>query len=283
VTRSLLSLLGRVLVGFRENRGLLLAGAVAYYTLLSLVPLFVILLVALSHVVDRAGLLATVQSNLDLVIAGQSGVIADQIEQLLAHWETVGLVGVAALLFFSATAFAVLENAMGVIFHHRVVARRRSFLVSAILPYLFVSLVGTGLLLITVISAAMDAVEREWIDVLGYRWPLAGVPGTVLYWLGVIGLLMMLTALYMVLPVGRVRFRDALVGGIIATVLWELMRRALVWYFGRLSMVNLIYGSLGAVVMTLLTLEVAAIILLFGAQIVAEVDRTRQRSHAAAR
>ena len=44
-------------------------------------------------------------------------------------------------------------------------------------------------------------------------------------------------------------------------------------------MVNLIYGSLGAVVITLLTLEVAAIILLFGAQIVAEVDRTRRRSH----
>jgi membrane protein len=283
LTRSLLALLGRVLVGFRENRGLLLAGAVAYYTLLSLVPLFVILLVALSHVVDRAGLLATVQSNLDLVIAGQSEVIVGQIEQLLADWETVGLVGVAALLFFSATAFAVLENAMGIIFHHRVVARRRSFLVSAILPYLFVTLVGTGLLLITVISAAMDAVEREWIQVLGYRWPLAGVPGALLYWLGVIGLLMLLTALYMVLPVGRVRFRDALVGGITATVLWELMRRALVWYFGRLSMVNLIYGSLGAVVMALLTLEVAAIILLFGAQIVAEVDRARRRSPAARR
>ena len=167
-----------MLVGFRENRGLLLAGAVAYYTLLSLVPLFVILLVALSHLVDRAGLLATVQSNLDLVIAGQSGIIAEQIEQLLVHWETVSLVGVAALLFFSSTAFAVLENAMGVIFRHRVVARRRSLLVSALpCPTSFVSLVGTGLLLITVISAAMDAVEREWIQVLGYRWPWRGCRG----------------------------------------------------------------------------------------------------------
>ena len=48
-------------------------------------------------------------------------------------------------------------------------------------------------------------------------------------------------------------------------------------------MVNVIYGSLGAVVMMLLTLEVAAIILLFGAHIVAEVDRTRRQSRAAPR
>ena len=39
------------------------------------------------------------------------------------------------MLFFSSLAFTVLENAMSVIFHHRVAIRRRRFLGPAILPY----------------------------------------------------------------------------------------------------------------------------------------------------
>jgi membrane protein len=56
-------------------------------------------------------------------------------------------------------------------------------------------------------------------------------------------------------------------------------RRVLVWYFARLSMVNVIYGSLATVVIVLLTLESAAVILLLGAQLVAQVERTRRARH----
>ena len=44
----------QVLRGFRANQGLLLAGAVAYYALLSMVPLLILTVIALSHVIDRA-------------------------------------------------------------------------------------------------------------------------------------------------------------------------------------------------------------------------------------
>ena len=63
---------------------------------------------------------------------------------------------------------------------------------------------------------------------------------------------MLLTAFYMVLPARRVQFRLALMGGITATLLWELMRRVLVWYFANLSMVNVVYGSLGTVIVLLM-------------------------------
>ena len=164
---------------------------------------------------------------------------------------------------------------MSVIFYHRALVRRRHFLVSAILPYLFIMLIGLGLLLITVISGALQAVGRDAIHLFGYRWPLAGVSGVFLYLLGVVGLALLLTALYMVLPVGGISFRRALIGGATATLLWELIRHVLVWYFAKLSMVNLIYGSLAATIVVLLTLEAASLILLLGAQVIAEVDRMR--------
>jgi YihY family inner membrane protein len=164
-----------------------------------------------------------------------------------------------------------------VIFHHRVTARRRHVLVSAIIPYLFISLLGIGLLLVTVISGALQAVSRDSILVFGHAWPLRGVSGFLLYLLGVAGLASMLTAFYMVLPVGRVAFRHAVIGGVTATVLWEVTRHVVVWYFAKLSMVNVIYGSIAATVVVLLTLEIAALILLLGAQVIAEVERSGPR------
>lgn len=274
MTRSLLRFVRRVGSGFRRSQGLLPSGAVAYYTLLSIVPLFMVLLVGLSHLVDERQLLETVAWNLELVIPGQSAVIIGQVESFLAHRDTVGIVGLVALLFFSSAAFTVAESAMAVIFHHRARTRRRHFFVSALLPYMFMLLIGAGLLLITVISGALHAVRP--VLVLGYTWPPVGLPGAVLYVLGVVGLALLLTALYVVLPVGHVRFGHALVGGVTATLLWEVARRVLVWYFVRLSMVNLIYGSMAAAIVVLLTLEVASVILLVGAQVIAEIDRARR-------
>ena len=97
----------------------------------------------------------------------------------------------------------------------------------------------------------------------------------VLYLLDMVGHVLLLTVFYMVLPVGQIRFGHALIGGVTATLLWELTRHVLVWYFARLSMTNLIYGSMEAVIVVLLTLEAAAVILLLGAQVIAEIDRDR--------
>jgi membrane protein len=269
-----LRFLARGLGDFRRNQGILLAGAVAYYTLLSILPLFTVLLVGLARVVDERRLLATIEANLQLLLSGQAHAVTDQLANFLAHRQVVGAFGLIVLLAFSSTAFTVLENAMSVIFHHRVAIRRRHFLVSAIIPYLFISLLGVGLLLVTAISGALQAAGRGSLDVLGRTWALAAPVAAALYLLGVVGLALMLTAFYMVLPVGRIAFRHALIGGVTATVLWEATRHALVWYFAKLSMVGLVYGSLATAVVVLLTLEAGALILLLGAQVIAEIDRT---------
>jgi uncharacterized BrkB/YihY/UPF0761 family membrane protein len=65
-----------------------------------------------------------------------------------------------------------------------------------------------------------------------------------------------------------------LAGGLVATALWEVTRRALGWWFASLSVVDAVYGSLGTVVVVLLYLEVVSVILLFGAQVIAELERS---------
>ncbi len=272
-SRFLLSFAGRLVRDFRRNQGLLLAGAVAYYTLLSLIPLFAVLLVALSHFVDEGRLIHTVAINLDFLVPGQAPTIMEQVAAFLQHRDVIGTIGIAALLFFSAMAFSILENAMAMIFHHRIPRKNRHVAVSVVIPYLFVMALGAGLLMVTLITGGLEAAGRGSIHVLGHHWSLAGLSRTLLHLLGMTGSLLMLTALYMVLPVQRVTFRNAFVGALAATALWEIVRHVLVWYFRKLSMVSVVYGSLATTIIVLLTLETAALILLFGAQLIAELER----------
>jgi uncharacterized BrkB/YihY/UPF0761 family membrane protein len=89
---------------------------------------------------------------------------------------------------------------------------------------------------------------------------------------GIISEVALLTSIYLHMPVVHTTFRHALIGGITATILWEITRHVLVWYYSTLSMVNLIYGSFATAVVTLLITEAAALILLLGAQVIAELE-----------
>ena len=263
----------RVLSGFRANQGLLLAGAVAYYALLSIVPLLILLAIALSHVIDQRALLEALGRYIGWLAPGQSRFITGELANFLAHREVLGWVLLATMLFFSSLAFTVLENAMSVIFLHRVAIRRRHFLVSALLPYCYILFVGLGLLLVTLVSGSLEALGEKSVEFMGWSWSLSGFSGVLLYLLGLVGEVLLLTSLYMVMPVGRLSWRHALLGGITAALLWEITRHILVWYFATLSQVGVVYGSLTTAIVVLLSLEIAATLLLLGAQVISEYER----------
>ena len=262
-----------VISGFRANQGLLLAGAVAYYTLLSMVPMLALILVLLSQIQEPRELLYTLHDYLALIAPGQVDVLINQISLFLENWKVVGVVGLLILLFFSSLAFTVLENAMSVIFFHRVAIKRRHFLMSAIIPYFFILLLAAGLLLVSAVSGSLHALDASSITLMGHAWSLSGVEKTLVYLLGIIGETLLLTSLYLVMPVGRLELRHALIGGITAVVLWEITRQFLIWYFSTLSLVNVVYGTFATAIIILITLEVAATILLIGAQVIAEYER----------
>jgi membrane protein len=262
-----------VIKQFRANQGILLAGAVAYYTLLSLVPLLILILMALSHVVPEDRLLLTISEYLEFVIPGQSTAVVEEVRTFLAQKQVVGSILFVTMLFFSALAFTILENAMSVIFYHRVKIKRRHFLASAVMPYLFVLFLGVGLLIVTVLSGVLQFVGTRSISILGQPRSLDQVSIFLLYFVGVTGEMLLLTAIYFVMPVGRLSFRHALIGGATATVLWEMMRHILAWYYTTMSQIQLVYGSLTTAIAVLLSVEIGALVLLVGAQVIAEYER----------
>jgi membrane protein len=263
----------RALKGFKANQGLLLAGAVAYYALLSIVPLLILIVIALSHVVDQGELLQTLGRYLEWLIPGQSKAVVQELSNFVAHREFVGWVLGVTMLFFSSLAFTVLESAMSVIFVHRVSARKRHYLISALLPYLYILSLGVGMLLVTLVAGSLQAIGQESVELFGRAWSLHGVSGVLLYLLGLAGEIFVLTSVYLVMPVGRLRVSHALIGGVTAALLWEITRHVLVWYFATLSQVSVVYGSLTTSIVVLFSLEIGATLLLFGAQVISEYER----------
>ena len=129
------------------------------------------------------------------------------------------------------------------------------------------------MLLVTLVSGSLQAMGQESVDFLGRNWSLGGVSGVLLYLLGFAGEIFVVTSIYLVMPVGRLSLRHALIGGVTAAVLWELTRHVLVWYFATLSQVGLVYGSLTTAIAVLLSLDLAATLLLLGAQVISEYER----------
>jgi YihY family inner membrane protein len=257
---------------FRANQGLLLAGAVAYYALLSIVPFLLLVVVVLSHFIDQAELLHTLRRYLELLVPGQSAAVVAEVAHFLDTRDIITWVLGVTMLFFSSLAFTVLENAMSVIFVHRVAVRRRHFLVSAVLPYCYILALGFGVLIVTLVAGALQVFGTESVELFGHTWSLNGISGALLYLLGLGGEILVLTSIYMVMPVGRLRLSHALVGGVTAALLWEIARHVLVWYFTTLSKVNVVYGSMSTAIVVMFSLEIAATLLLFGAQVIAEYE-----------
>jgi YihY family inner membrane protein len=268
----LLRFAGRVAGSFLANRGILLAGGVGYNALLSLVPFLAVVVSLLSAVLDEEEILAVLRAEVAELVPQHADTIVGAARTFIEGGGHTGAITALALLFFSSIAFQMLEEAVAAIFHTSVGGARRRLWVSAVLPYLLIALVVAALFALTVTTYALDALGERSVTIFGAGRSLASPVRRVLGVLNFVGLVVAFAAIYRVLPVVRISVGRALVGGLTAAVLWRAVARFLAYYFANVSIANVVYGSLATAVITLLNLEIASIILLLGAQVIAELE-----------
>lgn len=266
----------RVLRGFAASQCLLLAGAIAYYALLSLVPLLILSVILLSHLVDQQVLIETLAHYLEWLVPSQSAALLGDLAGFLERRAAIGWALFVTMLFFSSLAFSVVEKSMAVIFSHRVVVRKRHPLISAVLPYSFVLMLVVTLFVVTALTIVLQTLAGESIQLFDHTWSLQAISRPSFYLLGFGVEALIFSALYMIMPVGRTRPSHALIGGVTAALLWEGTRHALTWYFATMSKASILYGSLTTSVVVLFSMEIAATLLLLGAQVIAEYERIGQ-------
>jgi YihY family inner membrane protein len=262
----------QVLRAFQANQGLLLAGAVAYYALLSIVPLLILMVIVLSSVIDQQVLLATIAKALEYVVPGESRAVSAELKALLEHSQLIGWMLFITMLFFSSLGFNVLEKAISVIFLHRLRTTKRPFFVSLLLPFVYNFFIGAALFVGTFIMVYLLALGDANLVLFGHSWSLGGFSRLMIGGVGVVAEILLISAIYYFMPVGGLTAKHALIGGATAGLLWELIRHVLSWYYGSMSQVSVVYGSLTTAIVVMLTFEVGATLLLLGAQVIAEYE-----------
>ncbi|SHK28831.1 YihY family inner membrane protein [Marinobacter antarcticus] len=259
--RQFLQFSHRVSHNFLRNHGVLLAGGVGYNVLLSAVPMLALLAVLLTRVVNEEQLLEVMAVQAEHFAPAHASLLLDAVRAFMESRDIIGIVGLPVMLFFSSFAFRMLEDSIAIIFH-RPDNPHRNFWVSAVLPYAFILILGAGLLALTLLFSLVNALYEA--------------PGLILYLISFVGVFILFSAIYKVLPIVRISPRRAIVGGLVAAILWEATRLLLMYYFLNISFVNVIYGSLATIIVILISLEIASIILLLGAQVIAELERSER-------
>lgn len=266
----------RVVKSFIRNKGLLLAGAVGYNALLSMLPLAAVLLVVVSHFLDVQLIIEIIRAELRIVLPGQSDTLIGALNSFVMERDVIGGIGFAVLLFFSSIAFRMLEDAMSVIFRHHREKKERHPIISALIPFVYIGVMAIALFFVTLVTAILESRVDGGFEVLGAQVGFEQWSVWMFDFIGFVGLVVILSSFYRVMPVAKVRWRLALIGGGVAAILWEIVLRSVVWYFANLSLVNVIYGSLATVVVVLLCMEIAAVIILLGAQVIAEIEKSAE-------
>ncbi|HEV3456766.1 MAG TPA: YihY family inner membrane protein [Thermoanaerobaculia bacterium] len=235
-----------------EDSIFLTASALAFVTILSLVPL----LAALSFVGARV-FSQYPEKSLEVfiqVLPYSEKTLTDKLREFLDQAETMHGVGLAALFGTTLLAFATIEETFNKIWH---VSRRRSFRHRLLTFFL---LLFWGPLLIGVTFSSLILLRqtpamRELVrgSVLLHLTPfLATVVGlTLLNWL---------------VPSTRVRFRNALVGGLFGAILLEVLRQSFGYYVEFFRGVSTVYGSSAFVLLFMISIELTWTIVLLGSE-----------------
>jgi membrane protein len=236
------------------------ASALAFTTLLSLVPLLtvIVFLVTKFPVFNKINQLA--QSYiLDNFIPASNTTIQFYLNNFTYQASHLPSLGIIFLLLTAMMLILTIEHTLNDIWDVRWKKRRIfSLMVYWIVLMLAPLLIGAGIFLSTYLFSL------SWISSatheLGLKTPLlSSLPllvNTVIF-----------SLLYIVVPNFNVHWRDGLCGGFIAAGIFELAKIGFAFYLKQFPSYELIYGALAAIPIFLLWLYISWLIILFGALI----------------
>ncbi len=251
------------LARFGEERGFVIAASLSYTSLLALVPLIAISLSVLSAFPvfdDIEGRL--VAQGLSYVAPHAGADVQTYLDRFVANTSDLTALGIVWLAVTAIMLLSTIEAAFNAIWR---VDSPRPLMMRLIAYWTTLTLgpllLGVGLSMSTVLFAADNlsriGIESE-IAVGGFVWVLPFV-------LAVVGL----TILYLALPHRRIEWRHALLGGVIAAILFEGLKALFGLYVSQVGTFQSVYGSLSALPVFLIWMYLGWAVVLFGAAIAA--------------
>jgi membrane protein len=250
------------------------AGAIAFFGVLSIFPLLLLLISIFALVVQEAQATSIVISNLAAFFPGSSDLLAGAVAEITPAEPTFAGIGAIGLLWSSMGVFMTLGYALNRVWN---VKNNRNILVQYAISAGLALSVG----LITLVSLSLSAI----VDVSHFvRGLLPGVEIPTISWAGLAAsnaitfaiVVAVVALLYRWLPNTVVAWRDVFVPAMAVALLGTTAKLGFAWYLSTVAHFNLIYGPVAAVAGLMLWMFVAGVLLLFGGELCCQLTKLRR-------
>jgi len=273
-TRLTLLAIWRGVVGVYNSEDLTFASSIAYYTLLSLFPFFLLAFSILGSVssdpADRA-------SILDFVLRyfpSKFEFVTTQLDAMQQNTVRLGVAGTLLMIWAAMGVFGAITSAVN---HAWGVEKQPSYLKHKLIS--FIMLVAASLLLLIglLLVSAVNVAEARWFAVVAARAPqLSVLHHFAVRWTSTVVFISVLGLIFYFVPNAKVRFRDVWVGAVFTGLLWRGALAGFSWYVHDLSRFSKLHGSIAAVVVFLMWIYISAVLLLYGVEVTAANARLRR-------
>lgn len=248
------------------------AAAIAYFALFSLFPLTLLSISIASFTLGPLMDQHLVVQKLEFITPALGQLVGPNIDEIVRARGPVTSVALVGLIWSASTVFYTLTQTLNGIWGNkqsRPIWKRRGLAILFVLAF-----VGPALFLASFASSLL-ANFRAWLP--DSIIPIGGSISLVLAISLDVALFMVL---YIMLPHAASTWREILPGAIGAGLLWELAKKTFLFFVSTyISVSNLVYGSVAAIVAILTWAYLSGVIFLFGAYLSVSYYQRRQQQH----
>jgi membrane protein len=252
---------------FGDDRCAAMAASIAFYAAFSLAPTLVMVIAVAGWFFGAAAARGELFHHINGLLGDQAAAGVQTIVENAHHSGSAG--GIAAVISFSALAigasatFSSLNTALNQVWPY---TGPRT---SSVIALVRVRLISFGLVLgvafLLIVSLVLDTVITFIGNWLWGDSPYVVIGNLLQLGVGLLVLAFAFAALLKFLPDAKVRWRDALVGGIVAAVLFSAGKKLFALYLAHAGMASS-FGAAGSLAVLLMWLYFSAVVLLLGAE-----------------
>jgi len=234
------------------------AAAIAYFALFSLFPITLLSVAIASYTLGPLMDQQFIVQKLEFIAPALGQLLGRNIDEIIRTRGPVTGVALIGLLWSASTVFYTLTQTLNTIWSNK---RRRPVWKRRGLAILFVLAFAGPALFLAALASSLLANLRVWMPGL-----IIPIMGSVSFIVAILLDITLFMLLYMLLPHGNATWREILPGAIAAGLLWEFAKKAFLFIVTTyISISNLVYGSISAIIAFLVWAYLSGIILLFGA------------------
>jgi membrane protein len=264
-----------LLHSFYKDNCALMAAAISFYAILSVIPLFLLFISVSGYIMHSSTQAFDAVTNLLLKAFPTSTLAVFKILSDLIQRKTVfGLIGLAGLTWAASRIFSAVENSMNIVWK---VKKGRAYWHSK-----FISLLLVPISLLIMLSSLAFTIFYTLAK--NFKIPLIGLKvseATLISKLFAVVLplalgLLMFFLIYKIIPHRKVTTKAAILGAIYASGFWELAKFLFDIYIKNYANFQKIYGSFGTIVVMFFWIYYSSFILLIGAEVGSNYEATKR-------